>query len=594
MAMKQRTRKTKKTEPELDFAVAYLRKSSPDDKNSKGEKKRQSEKSIAQQKKETIQLAKGRYKILDDGWYSDENTPGWKRGAKRPGFQAIMDRARTKGDFQAILVDNIDRFSRASFDDVQEDARALKKAGVRYIVSAAQGTFDLGKKNDIGEILKFAVAVWASHEYSRQLSRRVCLAQRNRAIEGKRIGSHAPYGMKSDGNGGLKPGKPSEVKVVQFVFDEFVKGKSYGHIVRELNRQGVKTANGTRWYRTQISKMLRRAAYVGDFVWNADSSRGQFFVIDETGDVVEKTPDVETAPIIKKNAWEGIVSRDTWNRAQKRLDAFETSPVRPRGEHPLSGVLICEACGKEMHRATPKGRKAVYRCSSNMRHGAGTCGTWEIQEQKILPVVIQILSEEMDNLQKGLLTPKPPTVLRDEKERQKTNEARKAALEKQIKQAGRNAALATDPGLIDSIQEQVTQWREQLAALADMQTPEEDDALKSLLDSWHTFCQNAFRVPTDKKTQKRVMGKGSGLAAYIEAFGSDPSIQMDGPMINAALRALGCEVRLLWETVPFVKANGEPYIRDGKQRMRNQLVRGRFRLGQRKGEISRQVLSTLS
>src|SRR5262249_3969766 len=152
-----------------------------------------------------VKLAGGRFEIVE--WFEDEGVSGWKRGAQRPDFQRMLDEVQSLGA-QAILCDNVDRFSRATYDDVQEDTRALRKAGGRGIVTASHGEYDLraGRRNDIGGIIPFATAVWAAHEYSRQLSRRVTLARRNAAAEGKRTGGPAPYGLANDGHGGLLEG----------------------------------------------------------------------------------------------------------------------------------------------------------------------------------------------------------------------------------------------------------------------------------------------------------------------------------------------------------------------------------------------------
>ena len=102
--------------------------------------------------------------------------------------------------------------------------------------------------------MKFAVAVWSAHEYSRQLSRRVSLARRNKAVDGIRSGSRAPYGMYlADSNGRritkknrldkdgkiraatmLIPGKPEEVRIVRWIFNEWaVRFKSINSIVTD-------------------------------------------------------------------------------------------------------------------------------------------------------------------------------------------------------------------------------------------------------------------------------------------------------------------------------------------------------------------------
>ena len=90
-----------KSKPELVPAVAYLRKSTRGE-DTKGRERQ--EKSLPQQLKEIEKLAEGKYKIL--GTFADPGISGWKRGAKRPDFARMLERAKAQRDFQAILVRN--------------------------------------------------------------------------------------------------------------------------------------------------------------------------------------------------------------------------------------------------------------------------------------------------------------------------------------------------------------------------------------------------------------------------------------------------------------------------------------------------------
>jgi len=164
-------------------------------------------------------LGKGHFEILR--WYEDEGIFGWKREGRRPDFQRMLQDAK-KLRVQAILCDNIDRFSRASVDEVQLDSNELRRYGVRWIVTASHDQYYLGKKHDIGEILRFVVAVCFACEYIRQLSRRITLAQRNGTEKGIRTGGAAPYRMADDGNVGLKFGDQKEIKIVRQIFNWFV------------------------------------------------------------------------------------------------------------------------------------------------------------------------------------------------------------------------------------------------------------------------------------------------------------------------------------------------------------------------------------
>src|SRR5262245_14271116 len=110
-------------------AVGYLRKSTKGERIDRhGNKRQRQEKSIDQQRNAILKLAKaGRYQIVR--WYCDEGVSGWKRGARRPDFYRMLEDAK-RGDFKAVLTDDIDRFSRAKLSEVRADMLALVGSGV--------------------------------------------------------------------------------------------------------------------------------------------------------------------------------------------------------------------------------------------------------------------------------------------------------------------------------------------------------------------------------------------------------------------------------------------------------------------------------
>ncbi len=579
MATRKNTKKAKKAEPELIPSVGYLRKST---KGKQKDGRQRQESSLARQKEAILALAKGKYEIV--AWFEDDGVSGSKLGAKRPGFHNMVNSVEGLGA-KAIICEKLDRFSRASRKEIREVVTKLEKAGVVWVVTRGT-TYDLTEEDDLGQVLTFEIDLWAACKFSKDLSERILMGQLRKVLDGKRPSGPAPYGM-AQVKDALKPGKASEIKVVRFVFDSFGKGMSMNAIITKLNQDGVKPSSGKKWFVMQAREMLSKAAYVGDLSWNEDNTRGKHFAViflDGKHQVVKKTPGmiIEPCPIIHKNKWKGIISRKTFNAAQKRLETIATTGRKPRGKYPLSGVLVCENCGGTMTRAFPKGRKPVYRCATPMKHGAGACGSWEIAEDLILPYVLGLLNEEMERIEETLASPSPPKSLRSSQEQQAARERQREALEKQIKQAGRNAARATDPSMIDAIQEQVQEWRAELASLIDVQTPGNDDDAQAVMDWFRDWRDSAIRMDPDQETMDRL---GDAMPGMV------PKVLADPQTINAALLALGAEVRLLWKAEPKIKADGEPDIRHGKQRMKNKLVRGRFRLGQAKGKISRQDLA---
>ena len=585
-----------KKKPKLIPAVGYLRKSTVDELDTKGKQKRQSEKSVSQQKKEIERLATGLYTIVE--WYEDPNTSGWKRGSKRPGFQAIMDRAKEQGDIEAVLVDNIDRFSRASADDVQEDALKLKKAGVRYIVTAAQGTYDLGRRNDIGELLKFTVAVWSAHEFSRQLSRRVSIARRNRAAEGKRSGGPDPYGMKSDDAGGLLHGDPAEVKTIRWIFKQFADHRSMNWIAGELNAKKTPSPQGKEWFSSTVKSILKRKCYRGDFAFNEESS-SQFFRIDGEGEVVEATEanGKDGKVFVTKGRYKPIIGPALFDKVQKRLAVVrQDRSQRKRTGYALTGVLICGHCNSAMYgcEKKKKNRKrnaTIYRCNTVAQKGPDACKNYQVREDEILPLILKLLGQEITDI-KAMLSAPPKELVEPRKAQAKHRKQTEKERDKLVKriEAGEDLILDTpDKRNRQSLDKKLTAMRDELEKLeAELTTDDQPDTmivdgqkvtrysrdeLAALTKWWDDFDKRACSVP--------VTGKVAAAAhLHQDPASEEAAILIDSRKVNIALLELGCEVKLKWKTVETISKAGNTW-------KRHLLVKGRFRLGQKEGSLFR-------
>ena len=574
-----------KQENSVPKALGYLRKST---KGNRSDGKRKQEKSIAQQKSEIQKLVKGRFDIV--AWYTDEGVSGWKRGANRPDFKKMLDEAKGHGA-QAIVVDNIDRFSRAAVGDVQEDANNLRKAGVRWIITANGKEFDLGSQYDIGTILDFVVCVWSSCEYSRQLSRRISLARRNAAEKGKRSGGIAPYGLANDRKGGLKFGDREQVKIVLWIFVQYVTHcRALNWIANELNRKGTKGPKGGKWYTMTVKEILTRRAYIGHFTYN-ERGQGHFFRIDENGEVVAAEKANGNGKIFEKEGvYKPLIEKKIFEKAQKRLQELSCNRgLRKRVGYALTGILRCQKCGGAMYGLKLRG-KVVYRCGSNGNKGKDACENYQIREREILPFLLGLLGGELEDI--GKMLSEPPEHLRSPKkhkrEKREQTELRIETLTKQIATAEKNLLFVEDGRTRKSLDKQVTELRDELERLESLLTEEKPtkgyskDELQALKEWWQDFEEKAVSVPIPKERQAIVPDHAYWFHRDREYF-EELYLRMDPRAVNNALMELGTEVRLAWETEGYKTQNGVA-------RKRHNLSGGRFRLGQKKGKIPRNVL----
>jgi DNA invertase Pin-like site-specific DNA recombinase len=560
----------------LTPAVAYVRKSTRGTRD--GHEKQ--ERSLAAQRAEIAKLARGRFEILK--WFEDDGKSGWKRGAARPDFTRMLSEVRHLGA-TAIVCDNIDRFTRAEYGDVMEDATALRKAGVSEILTASHGNFNLGHRNDIAEIMKFAAAVWAAHEYSRNLGKRIARARRDAAENGKRTGGNAAYGMKNDGSGGLIPGDPEQVKTVRWLYEQFAnQGRTLNGLVSELNYvKKIPGPTGKRWYVRTLSELLRRRCYRGDFEFNRKHG-GQFFGIDEKGEVVDRA--TLTGPgkqFLSARRYEAIVDAKTWDKAQKRLALLARDrTARKNTGRALVGILICDHCGTKMYSVkTPWG--LLYRCSANHNYGKGSCGYHAAREDQLLPFVLRTLGQEINNVKKLLAAPPDdlcfPAAQR--KDRLTKAQAERDKLAADIDLVDDNLMRVTDPRTRKSLDQKATALRDKLdaldaeLALESANPAPQKEEFEALAKWWDDFRAKAVSMPV-----KDYRNDSDPLDTYLDPFSEETAVLVDPALVNQALRSIGAEIRCRWET------------RQVGRTTRHVLVRGRFRLGQQSGKLPAYVL----
>jgi DNA invertase Pin-like site-specific DNA recombinase/DNA-binding transcriptional MerR regulator len=569
-------------------AVVYLRKSA---KGVSGERSQKQKKSLSRQKEEIVRLARGRFQIVK--WFQGEGISGWKRGAKRSAFQRMIEEAQGLGA-KALLCDNIDRFSRTTYDDVHEDASELRKRGVRWIVTASSGEFDLGPRSDTTGIIKFAAAVWAARESRRSLGRRIAQARRDRAEEGKRSGGRVPYGLVDDGDGGLRHGDPEKVEVVRLLFDQFGNGlKSLNWMADDLNERKVPPPAGKRWYAKTLGVLLRNPAYRGDFRFN-HAPRGQFAGINAGGEVVDKEEvNVHSGKVFcTEEAYVPVVDPPLFDKVQRRLDTLKTNPGRRKREgYALTGVLVCAHCGSPMYgtkvkRKAGKRSPAIYRCNATNKKGPRGCHQYQVREIDILSFLLKKLGEEIADI-KEMLTDPPYELRAQDRQRAK----RRAQVEREREKLadridnGEDSALSVKhKGTRESMLTKVSAMRDELDRL-DAELAIDPDGggytlkeLDALSDWWATFGDEAVSVPVAAAVNMALAG---GL--HQDPFADESAILVHPRKVNEALYQLGCEVRLRWKPKK-VKT------RAGGARTYYQLKRGRFRLGRQEGDLPPDVL----
>ena len=325
------------------------------------------------------------------GWtiaadFSDAASSG--ASLMRPGCQALV-RAALAGDFNIVLAESLDRFSRD-----QEDTAGLFKrltfADVR-IVTVSEG--------DIGHLhigLKGTMNALYLHELAQKTRRGL----RGRVEAGKSGGGRS-YGyrvVRSDGDGdrGDLEIHAEEAAIVRRIFRAFAAGVSPKAVAKTLNQEEIPGPAGSAWSPSTIHGHARRGTgilnnelYVGRRVWN----RQRFLKDPDTGKRVSRlNPSSEW--IIKDVPELRIVDDDLWLSAKARQaatrQAAQTGLVRARRPiYLFSGLTKCGICGGGFNLSS----RDDLRCFNNTARGTCT-NTRAIKRQEVEARVLRAMQEK--------------------------------------------------------------------------------------------------------------------------------------------------------------------------------------------------------
>ncbi len=301
--------------------------------------------------------------VLSQGWtlagvYRDEGFSG--KNLSRAALQQMIADAKS-GLFEAVLVWKLDRLSRRQLDVLHliEDVFIPAKVGFRSATEAFDTT------TPAGMAMVGMLAVFAQLERA-QLIERVQLAL-GRRIDQRQWNGPAPYGYVIGKDGKLTP-HPREAECVRRMFLEAVEGYGLRQIARRMTEGGAPApVRSGRWYAGTIAKFLRNRTYLGE-----QPVRGEYL----------------------PNAHPALVSHAMFLQAQAAIEQRKTGARPRRGKSPylLSGLLVCEECGRPMHAHRHRNRKRIftyYYCDT-ARTTFQRCGAGYLRVEKLDELVTRM------------------------------------------------------------------------------------------------------------------------------------------------------------------------------------------------------------
>lgn len=318
------------------FAAAYIRVSTDD----------QAELSPETQLAEISKYAQREGIILlQDQIYIDAGISG-KKAERRPEFMRMIAAAKEKDcPFSVILLWKYSRFARNQEESIFYKSILRSKCSVD-VISITEPLI----AGPFGSLIE-RIIEWMDEFYSIRLSQEVKRSMTVNAQRGS-LQSTPSFGYRAE-NGRLVPIE-EEAEIIRRIFDSFNAGKGLYPIARELNALGIRTHRGNEFENRTVEYILRNPVYIGKLRWNPKGrTRRDFF-----------NEDI----IIADSGHEPLVSEETWETAQRRLDEVKAQlpyKARPTSELKtwMSGLVRCAACGTTLIFANPH----YYKCNNFVR-----------------------------------------------------------------------------------------------------------------------------------------------------------------------------------------------------------------------------------
>lgn len=305
--------------------------------------------------------------------------------SKRPELQRLIADAKAK-KFDMIMAKELSRLARNG--RLSYEIRDIVLLNNIHII-----TLDNAINTIEGNIDNFGLFAWLYEQESQRTSNRLKSTFLLNAQQGKFKGSIPPLGYRAE-NGKLFVRNDATPDIVRRIFRNFLKGKGYDAIARELNDEGIPTPSqiagkakaSDMWQGSGVRLILTNQNYVGDLVQGKSTTKS--VTIDTRN--YKKTEDF----IVVENQHEAIISRSEFTAVQQLI--LSRYRKRPQPEvHLFTNTAYCADCGRGMHfKKNCKG----YMCGNYNKHGAKKCSDHLVREADLKHSILEDVRMLASNL----------------------------------------------------------------------------------------------------------------------------------------------------------------------------------------------------
>lgn len=308
-----------------------------------------------------------------------------------------MIKAIDSGKVNMVIVKDLSRFGREYAQMGMYIEHYFEEKEIRFIAIGE----NIDTINGVDNILMPITNVINSM-YARDCSRKTKVAHRTRALEGKYLGGHAPFGyLKDPEDRHHLIIDPEAAEVVREIFKMFSEGIGYVRmtkILRErniLNPQAYFNQNNPDfyksdywrqpfdWHATSIRSIITNPVYLGHVVFGRTKTKGFY---DKS-----RVKTGEDDWILVENMHEPIVTQKTWDTVQKLMQSKRRETSTTGEIQPFAGLVKCADCGSSLNVtcAKKKGKYTGFSCWVYKNYGKERCTSHAIGWQTLNRLVLE-------------------------------------------------------------------------------------------------------------------------------------------------------------------------------------------------------------
>ncbi|MDL2217612.1 recombinase family protein [Christensenellaceae bacterium OttesenSCG-928-M15] len=323
---------------------------------------------------------------------------------ERPGVQELLELVR-EGKVGAILVKDFSRFGRDAIETGYFIERVFPLYRVRFIsVSDHFDSFDYD--GDTGG-MEVAFKLLMSEYYSKDLSKKISSAKREKARRGEAVTKNCAFGYMLDENRKMVI-DPEAAETVRIIFEMYAGHKSIADIEKRLYEDGRPTPAAWKkhrwktaeteefrcvWQKSVVLSILYDEQYIGTYI----AGKTRTTAVGSANRAANAKEDWIRIP----NHHPAIISQELFDTVQEKL-RIRGEPHRKRKfgtaqrysaiTSPLKGKVVCGNCGHSMRLSQTK--NAAFHCWFTRSAAEAGCHRLRVLGSKLETIVSEVIFQQ--------------------------------------------------------------------------------------------------------------------------------------------------------------------------------------------------------